>query len=226
MQLTGKQIRAARVLADWDAGDLAERVSMSRVSIQNIEREVSRPKEETIDKIIQAFFDIGIEFTEHQGVRVKPTTVNTYIGPERFDKFYDFLYDHMQELGGEVCLSVVDEKLLAKYRKNPEVQRQRMRELVQSGHITYRVLITDGDFTGDYVEYRQQPAQAAAPTAFYAFGECLALISFPQDLSPHVVVIRSEPLTQAYRQAFHAAWEKANPLSAEDMQKQKSQRKG
>jgi transcriptional regulator with XRE-family HTH domain len=222
---TGKQIRAARVLADWDAGELAERVGMSRVSIQNIEREDSRPKTETMDKIVQAFFDVGIEFTDNQGVRMTPTTVNTYIGPERFDKFYNFLYDHMLDHGGEVCLSVVDEGLLAKYRKNPEVQRQRMRELVKSGQVTYRVLVTEGDFTGDYVEYRQQPAHAAAPTAFYAFGECLALISFPQDQSPHVVVIRSEPLAQAYRQSFHAAWEKAKPLSANDIKKQKQQRK-
>jgi transcriptional regulator with XRE-family HTH domain len=222
---TGKQIRAARMLVDWDADELAKRIGMSRVSIQNIERGDARPKTETMEKIVRAFFDVGIEFTENEGLRRRPHGVEIFEGPDRFDEFYDFLYDHMLDRGGEVCLSVVDERLLAKYRTNPEVQRQRMRELVKSGQVTYRVLVTEGDFTGDYVEYRQQPAQAAAPTAFYAFGECLALISFPQNVSPHVVVIRSEPLTQAYRQAFHAAWEKAKPLSADDIKKQKKHRK-
>lgn len=221
--ITGKQIRAARVLVDWDADDLAQRIGMSRVSIQNIERGDARPKPETIEKITRAFSDVGIEFTDNEGVRRRPEGIEIFEGVDRFQQFYEFLYQHMLEHGGEVCLSVVDERLLAKYRRNPEEQRQRMRKLVKAGAVTYRVLVTIGDFTGDYVEYRKQPAHAAAPTAFYAFGECLALISFPQKNAPHVVVIRSEPLTQAYRQSFQAAWENAIPVTAEEIRRFKEE---
>ena len=41
---TGKQIRIARVLADWDAKDLAERTGLSKESILNIERGTFRPE--------------------------------------------------------------------------------------------------------------------------------------------------------------------------------------
>ncbi|MDD3183524.1 MAG: helix-turn-helix transcriptional regulator [Alphaproteobacteria bacterium] len=219
---TGKQVRAARVLAGWEAQDLADKAGLNRETVFKVERGTANPKPETVERIVRTFAEEGIEFTDNEGVRRRPQGVEIFEGPERFEEFYDFLYHHMLEHGGEVCLSVVDEKLLAKYRRNPEVQRQRMRELVKAGRITYSVLVTVGDFTGDYVAYRQQPAHAAAPTAFYAFGECLALISFPPKNSPHVVVIRSEPLTQAYRQSFHAAWEKAVSVSQEEIKKIKS----
>ena len=223
--ITGSQIRAARGLLDWSRDTLAEKAGLNVDTIRNIEKAKVQGHGTSMDKVVQVFANGGLEFIDNQGVRLRPTIVYTYEGSERFDEFYDFLYEHMLERGGEVCLSVVDEKLLAKYRTNPEVQRQRMRDLVKSGKVSYRVLVTIGDFTGDYVEYRQQPAQAAAPTAFYAFGQCLALISFPEKAAPHVVVIRSEPLTESYRQSFHAAWEKATPINVDDTKKQKKRKK-
>jgi hypothetical protein len=223
--ITGSQVRAARGLLDWSADTLAEKAKLNVDTIRNIEKGRVQGHGTSLDKIVQVFAKNRVEFTDNQGVRVRPTIVETYEGPERFDEFYDFLYEHMLEQCGEVCLSVVDEGLLAKYRTNPEVQRQRMRELVNSGKVSYRVLVTVGDFTGDYVEYRQQPARAAAPTAFYAFGECLALISFPGKAAPHVVVIRSQPLTDSYRQAFYAAWEKAKPVSVGNTNKHKKRKK-
>jgi DNA-binding XRE family transcriptional regulator len=208
---TAAQCRAARGLVDWTRAELAKAAKVSPETIKNIERGVFRPQEETAQKIFNAFKVEGVEFTESEGVRVRPNRVDIYEGPEQFNQFYDFLYEHTAEHGGEVCLMVVDESMMAKYRTNPEMHRERMRELVRSGKVICHFLVTVGDFVGDYAEYRIQPAQAATPTAFYAFGKCLALISFPPKITPHVVVIRSEPLTQAYVQSFHAAWEKAKP---------------
>ncbi|MBI1273933.1 MAG: hypothetical protein GC131_07600 [Alphaproteobacteria bacterium] len=221
MKLDKHQIRAGRALLNWTLDDLARATGMTRDGIRKIEQGLVKPFDRSLNTIYHAFQNHGVAFTEDSGVRFKRAGIEIYEGPERFEEFYNFLYTHMVDRGGKVCLSVYDEGLLAKYRTNPEVQRQRMRELVKSGHVSYRVLVTKGDFTGDYVEYRQQPAQAAAPTAFYAFGECLALISFPQETPPHVVVVRSEPLTQAYRQAFHASWEKAKSLSTDDIKRLK-----
>jgi len=205
------------MLAGWEAQDLANKTGLNRETIFKIERETANPKPETTEKIITAFAKEGIEFTDNEGVRRRPQGVEIFEGPERFGEFYDFLYHHVLEKGGDVCLSVMDEHLLAKYRRNPKIQRMRMRELVNAGHIKYRAIVTIGDFTSDYVEYRQQPAYASAPTAFYAFGECLALISFPAKNAPHVAVIRVEPLTQAYRQFFQAAWEKAVPVNRKEI---------
>jgi transcriptional regulator with XRE-family HTH domain len=208
---TGRQIRAARMLLDWDAIDLAEHVGMSRVSIQNIERGEAQPKAETIEKIVRAFADVGIEFIENEGLRRRQNGVEIFEGQDRFNKFYDFLYDHLKQHGGDVCLSVVDEHLLAQYRKDPDIHRKRMKELVARGDVTFRVLATESDFVSAYAQYKWQPRQSAAPTSFYAFGDCLALISFVHTTPPYVVVIQSAPLAEAYRQAFETAWTNAKP---------------
>jgi hypothetical protein len=57
-----------------------------------------------------------------------------------------------------------------------------------------------------WAQYRWQPEQSAAPTAFYAFGDCLALVSFDAEPSPYVVLHKSGPFAEAYRHAFNLAW--------------------
>lgn len=212
MSLSPAQLRAARALLNWSREELAHQAGVSELTIHRFENNTTGTSTKTKARIASVLEKAGLEFTDNEGLRRRPQGVEIFEGPDRFEEFYDFLYHHMLEQGGEVCLSVVDERLLAKYRRTPEVQRQRMRALVNSGKVSYKVLVTIGDFTGDYVQYRQQPANAAAPTAFYSFGECLALISFPKKNPPHVVVVRSVPLTQSYRQFFHDSWEKAKRM--------------
>jgi len=203
----GCSIRAARILVDWDAGDLAKQIGMSRVAIQNIERGDARPKAETMDKIVHAFFDVGIEFTENEGLRRRPEGIEIFEGPERFDEFYDFLYEHLKRNGGEVCLNVADERLLSQYRKDPGVHYKRMKALCDNGMIkSFRILATESKFAPTYSTYKWQSGAGISPTAFYAFGDCLALISFVHTPAPYVVVLKSPPLAAAYRQAFDGAW--------------------
>jgi transcriptional regulator with XRE-family HTH domain len=206
---TGKQIRAARVLVDWDADDLAKRVGMSRISIQNIERGEARPKADTMDKIVRAFSDAGIEFTENEGVRRRPEGVEIFEGPERFDDFFDFLYEYLKRNGGEVCLSISDQSLLDKYRKDPSVHYTRVKALYDSGSIKkFRILASKSEYFHRplFSVFKVQPEGGVSPTGFWAFGECLALISFVHHRPPYVVVLRSAPLAEAYRQAFDVAW--------------------
>lgn len=211
--ITGKQIRAARVLVDWDADDLAKRVGMSRISIQNIERGDAHPKAETIEKIIRAFSDVGIEFTGNDGLRRRPQGIEIFEGAERYQEFHDFLYNHLKHHGGDVCLNIYDESLLGKYRKSaPEAHRKFMKELVDRGDVSLRILTTKSDFcTYGYAQFKWQPKQSPSLTGFYAFGDCLALLSFVNETSPYVVVIQSPQLAEGYRYSFNMAWENAEP---------------
>lgn len=207
---TGKQIRAARVLAGWEAQDLADKAKVNRETIFKTERGTANPKPETMGKIVRAFAEEGIEFTENQGVRFKPTGVTVYNGIAAFEDFHEFLYQHLKRHGGEVCLSIYDEPSLARYRKDPEIHRSRMRELVSSGKVTFRILTTNSSWnTHGYIQFRWLNNQRPLPTGFYAFGDCLALLSFVDPLSPYVVVLESGPMTEAYRQGFNIAWDAA-----------------
>lgn len=207
---TGKQIRAARILAEWEAQDLADKTGLNRETIFKVERGTANPKPETLERIVRAFAEEGIEFTDNQGVRFKPTGVTVYDGVAAFEDFHEFLYLHLKQNGGEVCLSIYDEPLLAKYRKDPEIHRSRMRELVGSGKVSFRILATKSSWnTRGYIQFRWLPHQRPLPTAFYAFGDCLALVSFVNPNAPYVVVLQSGPMTEAYRQGFNIAWDSA-----------------
>lgn len=211
---TGKQIRAARVLAGWDIKDLAPRAGLSVTAVQNIETGAV-PKPATVDRIIKAFAEVGVEFTDNEGVRRRPQGVEIFEGPERFDAFYDFLYAHLKEHGGDVCIGNSVPELYKKYHRGFATHKARMESLVAEKRIRFRILVKEGEqnFTAaTYSAYRQVSGKDFSPTSFYAFGECLALISFVHSAAPYVILIKSGPLAQVYRTAFDAAWENAKPV--------------
>jgi len=217
---TGKQIRAARVLAGWDAKDLAPRASMSVTSIQNIERGDAIAKATNMEKIVKAFSDVGIEFTENEGIRRRPEGVEVFEGPERFEDFYKIMYEHLEKHGGEVCLSAENEKFFAGNRSPAAYEKHKkiMRSLVKDGKVTFRVLAHESaNFnSATYTEYRWQPEKGSSPTAFYAFGDCLALVSFDHTPSPYVVLHKSGSFASVYRKSFEDSWQAALPLPKEE----------
>ena len=206
---TGKQIRIGRVLADWDAKALAERAGLSKESILNIERGTFRARPATMERILRAFDEAGIEFTENEGVRRRPEGVEIFEGHERFHEFTEFVYQHLSQYGGEVCISASDERLFLKYRKEPELYRQRMKALVDSGRVTVRILAEEGSFNSVFAEMRKSAQKSTSPSSFYAFGKCLALISFTHNPAPYVVLLKSGPFAESYRQAFNESWGRA-----------------
>ena len=217
---TGRQIRAARVLLDWDAADLAARVGLRRETILSIETSQSRPRAITLDKITEVFNDAGLEFLENSGVRQKTKNFDVLEGASGFLKFYDIVYEHVRARGGNICVNGVDEKQFAKYRANPEAHRIRMAELAkQRQDFNMKILVREGDhnFTAsDYATYRWSPKEYFSPTAFYVFGDHLALISFESDPAPLVLLIQSGPFAEAYRQSFNFAWSNSKePVATE-----------
>lgn len=207
---TGRQIRAARSLAGWERTDLARHTGLSTVTIRYIENETSSAKKETIERIVKAFHNVGIEFIENEGVRRLPTGIEIFEGRESFGNFMNYVYEYLERYGGEVFISVTDEKYLQRSVKKIEEHRAKMLELAKSGKITGRILAAEGNFVPTWAEIRRQKLESHMPqVSFFAFGENLALISFNQKNSPYVVLHKSSPFTAAYKLAFDAAWEKA-----------------
>ncbi|MDD3181286.1 MAG: helix-turn-helix domain-containing protein [Alphaproteobacteria bacterium] len=218
--LSPSQLRAARALLNWSRADLASKAKVSEQTIHRFENGTHESSPQTRQKLARTFEDAGVDFTENQGVRFKPTGVTVYDGVAAFEDFHEFLYLHLKQNGGEVCLSIYDEPLLAKYRKDPEIHRSRMRELVGSGRVTFKILTTKSSWnTRGYIQFKWMPNQQLLPTGFYAFGDCLALVSFVNPLSPYVVVLQSGPMSEAYRQGFKIAWKHGEPPPAKRIRK-------
>ena len=100
---------------------------------------------------------------------MKQTGVDIYEGEERFNEFYDFLYEHIKKHGGDICLSISDERLLSKYRKDPVAHYERMQALFDKGGFkSFRILASKSNFASKYSynTYKWQPEASIAPTAF------------------------------------------------------------
>lgn len=209
MNVSKYQISAAMALLRLSQADLSEKANISPTTLSNMLRDgdAYSTKQSTIDKVASHLEGMGVEFLPNDGVCRKTQGVEIYEGLDRFEDFHDFLYLHLKKYGGEVCLSIYDEPILAQHRQAPELHRERMREVVGSGKVSFRILTTKSSWkTHGYIQFKHLPDQQPSPTGFYAFGDCLALCSFVNPLSPYVVVLQSGPMTEAYRQSFNIAW--------------------
>src|ERR1700743_2985387 len=99
--ITGGQIRAARGLLGWKAEDLAKRAEVARETISKIEADAVQPHEKTMASIARVFDENGVEFTDNSGVRMKPRNVEVFEGEKRFNDFFEFIYAHLKQFGGE-----------------------------------------------------------------------------------------------------------------------------
>ncbi|MDX2027200.1 MAG: helix-turn-helix transcriptional regulator [Alphaproteobacteria bacterium] len=223
MFVTGKQIRAARVLAEWDRDDLATKAGVSLMTIQNIELDTKHPRPATLDKIIKAFTDTGIEFTDNEGVRFKSRDIQTYRGVEGFKKFLDNVYEYVKESVAEnknlepVCASSVNDKDFIRHLGDYfTFHINRMNELK---NLKYRILLKEKPASlqpeevqhGSYREYRMRSRQDTANVPFYVYGDKLAILMLTGTV-PEIVVISSTVVAQAYREIFNALWQMAKPF--------------
>jgi len=207
---SGKQIQAARALAGWERTDLARVTGLNPATLRYIETEKNSPKKETLIKIISAFRNIGIEFIDNDGVRRLPIGMEVFEGRDRFQEFLNFVYFYLESFGGEVIVSLVDEGAFQRSIKNIEGYRSKMLAFVGSGKVTGRILAAEGNFSQTWAVIRRQTKQHNMPqVSFFAFGDNLALISFDHKTPPYVVLHKSGPFAIAYKNAFDAAWEKA-----------------
>jgi transcriptional regulator with XRE-family HTH domain len=215
-RISPSQLRAARALLNWSRPDLSKLSGISEPTLHRFENGLNEPEVRTANKLLGVFDRHGVEFSEHQGVRFKPNSIEVYEGIDRFNDFYNFLYEHLDQFGGDVCVSVYDETALWHYDKilyeriqlDPYRHMKRMKKLYDQKKLrSFRILTTVSYFKSfGYAVRRWLPNQPESPTGFYAFGDCLALMSFVDINSPHIVVIRSGPLAEGYRQGFDVAW--------------------
>ncbi|MCL2468704.1 MAG: helix-turn-helix domain-containing protein [Alphaproteobacteria bacterium] len=197
---SGQQIRAARILARWDAQELAQRVGLSRVSIQNIERGESIPKTETLEKITRVFARAGIEFIGQRGVAFRDDQIVTLHGDHIFFRLLDDVIAELKDQPHpEVLFSCVDESVMS------SVVIENIRRLRGAG-IAMRSLIKEGDFylRGDLKDYRFLPAPYWHHNSILIYGDKIATL-----LSDTAIIVRNAPIAQAQKNMFDFVWDHA-----------------
>ncbi|MCL2469681.1 MAG: helix-turn-helix domain-containing protein [Alphaproteobacteria bacterium] len=195
---TGKQIRAARVLAGWDIKDLAPRAGLSVTAVQNIETGAI-PKPATEARIVKAFFEEGVEFTDNEGVRRRNDMLRVFDGNASYLEVLEDVFLTLRETGGEVLFSFICNKL-----SPPEVIESQIR-LRRLG-IRFRCLIEEGDNYCLYPlnEYRVVPKKFFHNSTQVIYGDKVA--SMLKQHGKRAIVIRDTTFADTQRKIFEIIW--------------------
>jgi uncharacterized SAM-dependent methyltransferase len=211
--LSEQQSTRALGLSGIRQDELATPADLTNQGIMNNQDASILSNEGTMTDVMRVYSDRQGAILENGGVTLSGLKIQTFEGRQGFSKFYETIHEHLRSGSGDICVSGVDERLFAKYRENPESHRSHMAKLVkQHPHLKMRILIEEGDYyftAASYASYRWQPNQSFSPTAFYVFGDYLALISFTHPPAPLVLLVRSAAFAQAYRHSFDLAWQAA-----------------
>lgn len=207
------QIRAARGLLDWSQKDLATRAGVSKTTIINIEKGIA-PLEglrgDTFHKIQNAFTMEGVEFTENQGVRIAPQGIREYHGRQGFVEFMNDVADTTAKMGGEICVSNVDEREFGIWGGDDlEIYKQKMASL---DNYNFKVLLKHVDDyfpASNYIEYRWADENTFDKVPFYVYGDRFAILIFDKN-NVSVYVLRNQRIADAYRKQFNISWEDAS----------------
>lgn len=209
--ITGRQIRAARGLLDWSAVILAKKANLTREAISKIEEEHVQPREGTLNDIIRAFEENGIEFTDNEGVRVKPQGVEVLIGENGLRQFFDHVYEYARKYGGTIVQYGLEEQFLSSLGGEYAAHhRGRMTKLVnERKDIKVLAIVCEGDTNfvcSEYNEYRWIPKEVFSPVLFYVFGESTAIMNFQTIPAPTIILMKFPTITNACRKQFEIYW--------------------
>jgi len=215
MLITPRQIRAARGLLGWDYAELCKRTDFHRHTIRNIESATHQPQPGTMERIAHVFTEAGIEFLEHNGVRLKPAGVDALIGQEGLQQFFDGVYDYARQHGGTIMQFGVDEQTFLTHlgAEFSQAYLRRMTNLSRERRdLKVLAIICEGDthfLASDYNEYRWISKDVFQAVPFYICGETLAIMDFQTVPGPTVMLLKSRAITSAYRKQFEAFWKMA-----------------
>lgn len=213
--ITPAQCRAARALLSWSQPELARRCNIHTQTVSNFESESTRSTltKTNLDKITTTLENAGIEFLDGEGVRKKKNTIIIFQGKVGFADFYDDIYETAKNMGGEFCVSNVNEEIFDKWHKSPErlqYHLERMAVVIKNNpNFKMRILIEEGDNNfraTKYAKYRWVKKESFSNVPFYVYGDKLAILMFEDD-NVYVCVLPNAKVADAYRKQFDITWE-------------------
>jgi len=199
---TGKQIRAARMLVEWDAEDLAKKTGLSRESILNIERSVFRPRPATLEKIVTVFKENGVEFEGERGVSLIIDDYRILEGEGCYLKLLDEVYHDLRgNKTAEALFISADDAL------SPQEVVEANSRIREAG-IKCRYLSHEEAkrFDYDLEDYRLVPKKHYKNSVMIIFGEKVATV---RAHGKDILVVRDKDQADMLRGLFNMIWEKA-----------------
>lgn len=206
--LTGRQIRAARGLLNWDASDLAEKAKVTRDTIYRIESGAHKAQEATLVSIARILDLQGVELTEDEGVKIRKNQVRIFSGAEGYKQFLDHIYETMKD-GGRICqFNLSDGKNLPHAGDYAQKHLERMGKIK---NLDARVLTIEGDdnFPAKHCVYRWLSKENKILMPYYVYGDFVVMPIYKTEDHIEVISIQSKLLIEQYVNQFDLFWSTA-----------------
>jgi len=203
--LTGSQIRAARGLLGWTLADLAKRTGLQNYTISFFENGKGRTEFESIEKMVRALEQEGVEFTT-TGVQLV-TPIYTIEGP---NMYVDLLDDVIKTNAKDVIIENADERI------TPPHIIQKFKEMKMHG-FTVRMTVEEGNtfLLHDIKNYRAIPKKHFQNWVMMTYGPKVAMVVSNSPDSLKAIIISQEKLADAMRNRFALVWDLLQPIDAE-----------
>lgn len=220
MRLTGPQIAAAIALSGLTQESLATEAGIGRNTLNKIINQTAVYRDETMRKIRNILETRGIEFTDSQGVRLRPATVDMLTGREGLQQFFDGVHEHASKNGGTIMMFGIDETTFIATIGNEFSQNylKRMTEVSRSRRdLEVLAIICEGDTNfcaSAYNEYRWISKDVFQAVPFYLYGDTLAIMDFDTTPGPTIMLLKSRAITNAYRKQFQTFWKMSRPATS------------
>lgn len=206
--MTPTQMRAARALLDVSQTEVAENIGITTKTLSNAESERSVISSQNHEKLKSFYEQRGVEFTDFNGVREKPTGNIIFKGQEGFREFYDLLYQTAKTAGGEIILYNGVSHLVMDALGADKVEEQKTRMEKIANNYRYRVIVEEGDntfFGADYCEYKWLPREHFNDSTLFVFGSYFAVVDFSSEVE--VLVIDNQKVADSQKLFFSQVWE-------------------
>jgi transcriptional regulator with XRE-family HTH domain len=214
MEISSKQIRAARGLLNISQKELAEKANLSINSLNNIEREVGSPRIGSLKLIEDALTSLGIEFLDKDGVRLsgEELKIKRIEGKDLVTRFYDEILRAYPTGNGEVLVMGKDNSRLHHHDPALMLAYKNYEEIAMKNNITERALFLENDtnFLSRRNVYRWVPPELFSAVPMMIFGNNVAILLWGPP--KRMIVIRNPGIAQTFRRQFDVIWKLAKSV--------------
>lgn len=215
MPLSSEQIRAARGLLNLSQKELAGEAGLSLNSLNNIERGVAHPRDESLKAIKKALEKHGIEFLEGDGVRRRGEKFNikTLEGDNLIGKLYrEILKRVATGKCKEVLYMGIDNDRMELIDHDDYQKYKTFEDELIAHDVGERLIFKDKDtnFLSRRNVYRWVEERLFGTVPIMIFGDRMAILLWGPP--KRIVILQNASLAETFTHQFDAIWEMGKPV--------------
>ena len=203
-------------MLDWTREDLAAATGLSLNTIRNLEAGIISPRHTTNSIIRQVIEGKGIEFTEHEGVRRRPTDLLLYRGQNSCETFYDDVLQTIRQRGGGVLAVCASPRMLLQSVGASERNVERLKELSVAADVKCQLSeCREPSLLPPSIQFRAVPKFRVCPSDYFIYGDRLAFVMPDDGVGLRFVIVQSATTARHWGGHFFDLWHEAVPFVAQ-----------